>query len=423
MPEIKGWCPGALAPMASGDGLLIRPKIVGSQLTLACAKEIAALSEACGNGRIDLSQRAQLQLRGLSAATLCEAQARLAAIDLLAPDAETEAVLNIVSSPLPKGAFDADVMAKSLAAAIAKDAALRALPGKFLFLVDHGGAPGLADVGADIRLEAHGQRIAVVIDGARQCAAICERSAAIDAALALARAFVSSRAERPLALRRMRALVGEIGADAVFCAAEVGYAPYRSLCARASREVFLGARSVGGAPFFAGLAAPHGRLQAQNFAKFVLAAERAGATELRLTPWRSLLAPVASLEAAQAIVSEGEGAGLIGDTHDARLGVVACPGAPECPQALGPTREGLEALADCVRSFAREGIGLHVSGCAKGCAKPSPTPITLVATGKGFDLIYEGRASDAPLKTSLTLEDVARLFTPSRTTESSCPAP
>ena len=38
-----------------------------------------------------------------------------------------------------------------LARAIAEDHALESLPGKFLFLVDDGSAPGLRDVGADIR--------------------------------------------------------------------------------------------------------------------------------------------------------------------------------------------------------------------------------------------------------------------------------
>ena len=49
-PLIKGWCPGALQPMLSGDGLLMRPKILGSRLTLAQAEEIAGVSRDYGNG-------------------------------------------------------------------------------------------------------------------------------------------------------------------------------------------------------------------------------------------------------------------------------------------------------------------------------------------------------------------------------------
>ncbi len=147
-PEIKGWCPGALRPMQSGDGLLLRAKTVGPRLTALQALELAAIALTCGNGLLDLSQRAQLQLRGVSEATLDEALRRLAGIGLLAEDAGIESVLNILAPPLAgfeAMAFDARQLASELAAAIASDLVLRGLPGKFLFLIDDGADPGLAD--------------------------------------------------------------------------------------------------------------------------------------------------------------------------------------------------------------------------------------------------------------------------------------
>ena len=226
-PEIKGWCPGALTPMESGDGLLMRAKIVGSKLSLTQASEIAAIALDCGNGRIDLSQRAQLQIRGVSETTLAAAQARLKSIGLLAPDAATESRLNIVASPLAGSAsFDANEIAARLARAIAEDQALKALPGKFLFLVDDGSAPGLRDVDADIRLEARGAQFAVVLDGARDQAVIASPAAAIDAAVALARAFIELRAGRAFELRRMRALVDAMGAEPLLRASGLKSEPY-----------------------------------------------------------------------------------------------------------------------------------------------------------------------------------------------------
>ena len=181
-----------LTPMQSGDGLLLRAKIIGSKLSLTQAGEIAAIALDCGNGRIDLSQRAQLQIRGVTETTLAAAQARLKSIGLLALDAATESRLNIVASPLAGSAsFDANEITARLARAIAEDQALELLPGKFLFLVDEGSAPGLRDVGADIRLEAQGAQFAVMPDGARDQAVVASPAAAIDAALSLARAFIN----------------------------------------------------------------------------------------------------------------------------------------------------------------------------------------------------------------------------------------
>ncbi len=403
-PEIKGWCPGALAPMESGDGLLMRAKIAGSRLTLAQAKEVAEIARDCGNGLIDLSQRAQLQMRGLRAEGCAAAQARLGLIGLLAPNASTEAVLNIIASPLPGGA---DAIVAKLAHAIAADDELKALPGKFLFLVDDGGAPGLANVAADIRLEAQGEAVAVVVDGARDQAIVALPEAAIAAALALARAFVTLRAERPFALRRMRALVAEQGVEALLQTANLRAEPYRSACQSASLEALLGAHKIGEI-CFAGAAAPYGRLRAEELAGLAEAAAEAGATELRLTPWRAMLAPTPSIAEAERIAAAAAQLGFVVDAKDARLAIAACPGAPECPQAQGSTREGLVTLARFAREFSQDGIGLHVSGCAKGCAKPSPTPVTLVLRSGGFDLVYDGLASDEPAAAGLTLDEVVK---------------
>ena len=68
--DIKGWCPGALRPMASGDGLVVRIRPHGGRLSAAQAAGIAAAALAHGNGEIDLSARANLQLRGIAPATV-----------------------------------------------------------------------------------------------------------------------------------------------------------------------------------------------------------------------------------------------------------------------------------------------------------------------------------------------------------------
>ncbi len=420
-PEIKGWCPGALTPMESGDGLLMRAKIVGSKLSLTQLSEIAAIALGCGNGRIDLSQRAQLQIRGVSETPLAAAQARLKSIGLLARDAATESRLNIVASPLAGSAtFDANEIAARLARAIAEDQALQSLPGKFLFLVDDGSAPGLRDVDADIRLEARGAQFAVVLDGARDQAVIAPPAAAIDAAVSLARAFTQLRAGRAFELRRMRALVDAMGAEPLLRASELTSEPYSSTCRQSALSDLLGARRVG-EDFFAGFAAPFGRFLAGEFADLAEAISEEGAKELRLTPWRAILAPTRSLEQAARIAAAARARGFIVNAGDARLAIAACPGAPECSQAKGPTRIGLDAIAGAAKALSRGGIGAHVSGCAKGCAKPSATPLTLVADGGLFDLIHNGGASDAPAATGLTLAEIADVVARNGLMEASWP--
>jgi precorrin-3B synthase len=42
---------------------------------------------------------------------------------------------------------------------------------------------------------------------------------------------------------------------------------------------------------------------------------------------------------------------------------------------------------------------VHLSGCAKGCAHPRASPLTLVGTTEGYGIIVGGSARSSPLAT------------------------
>ena len=46
--------------------------------------------------------------------------------------------------------------------------------------------------------------------------------------------------------------------------------------------------------------------------------------------------------------------------------------------------------------FAGQGLAVHVSGCAKGCAHPTPAPLTIVGTEQGCGLIANDTARTTP---------------------------
>jgi precorrin-3B synthase len=74
------------------------------------------------------------------------------------------------------------------------------------------------------------------------------------------------------------------------------------------------------------------------------------------------------------------------------LRVIACTGAPVCPEAFAETRELASMLAPHIPPDKK----LHVSGCRKGCAHPAPSALTLVGTADGLDLVRDGSPRDAP---------------------------
>ena len=65
-PRVRGWCPGALRPMLSGDGMLLRVRPMLGEVSAEAMRGLCDLAGRHGNGLIDLTSRANLQLRGAS---------------------------------------------------------------------------------------------------------------------------------------------------------------------------------------------------------------------------------------------------------------------------------------------------------------------------------------------------------------------
>ena len=97
--------------------------------------------------------------------------------------------------------------------------------------------------------------------------------------------------------------------------------------------------------------------------------------------------------------------GLVTRADDPLLRVVACTGAPACPEAQVETRRLAASLAPHLAPDTR----VHVSGCAKGCAHPNASDITLVGTPQGLDLVRDGSPRDVPVQRGLTIADVRAL--------------
>ncbi len=352
----KGWCPGALRPMMARDGLLVRLKITGGIVPARLALALADLAERHGNGLLDLSARANLQLRGVREESLTALLEGLKALELLDDDAGAEAVRNVLSSPLaglgacppprrgggasreawgkgqpplhpfqsmgsnspdtearhpppPPSAIrlprftgdnhpDVRPIVAALEHALVASPALRALPAKFGFVVDDGGAPSLAGVTADIRFDWD----------AAQCAFAVGLGGTAADALALGLVAPETLVERAMALahrllahpgepRRLGRLIREIGPEAALLwfatnrspVIPGSAAPKRNDKRRSAAEAIVGFHTFALVPTL-GLAVPFGRLDAAMLRAAARLAE-AGTGELRLTPWRTILVP------------------------------------------------------------------------------------------------------------------------------------
>jgi precorrin-3B synthase len=411
-PYRKGWCPGALKPMETGDGLLARVRAPRGRLSLDQATALADAAIACCNGAIGLSSRANLHLRGLSEQTLPDLHVRLEAAELIDANPEIERLWNIVASPLddldPEALLDLGPSVAALEKRLADDEDLRQLPAKFSFVFDAQGRLPLGDVDADIRFEAsRNGAIAVYLAGDDALAARCAPDETGDIAARLCLAFLVLAGAGEAAPRRMRALVERSGAPAVFAQARCETKPRWRWRRRASLRDILGAREFGGG-VVVGAAAPLGEIEAVRFKALIERARALNARSLRLTPWRAFLVVGVEPLGAESQVHSMNELGFIVDPDDPRLRIAACPGAPACMH--GHLRVRDDATRWAAKLPKGDDVILHVSGCAKGCARPTATAATFTATATGYDLILDGRAGDPPVRRGLSSAEVARLL-------------
>ncbi|MBB3265609.1 precorrin-3B synthase [Azospirillum sp. OGB3] len=425
-PRRRGMCPGVLAPMEVGDGLLVRVRVPAGVLPAASAKRIAELGRRYGNGLVDLSHRGNLQLRGVDAADMAALIAELRTLGYVSEDAESEAVRNVLTSPTAglDGTAVLDVRPHALAldARLASDRDLHRLPPKFGWLVDGGGQATLFDSSTDVRFDAvDGPLFRVGLGGTVESAALlgyCRPDDLVELAAALARAFLDLRQTLAEPPRRMAGLVKTLGVEALrervaglLSCPHPSHAAHGPLPFPASQErefqsppqrsgegsgwgqtpptrVFLGPQ-----PFWLGVAFPFGRLDVDK-----LEALAALTHEIRITPWRALLLAAPQDGAAEKATALG---GIL-DHHDIRLKLTACSGVTGCDVGTTDTHADGLAIAERAAGLLEAVRMVHVSGCAKGCAHPGAADVTLTAREGVYDVALNTAPGGTPWRSALT---------------------
>lgn len=135
-------CPGAFRPWPAGDGLLVRLRLIGGLVATSSLRALCDVSAAYGDGRIHLTSRANLQLRGLPGSSSVLDPSALNALRAtgLLPSETHELVRNVLVSPggSSGGVADLQPVAARLDALLCADPLLASLSGRFLFVLDDG---------------------------------------------------------------------------------------------------------------------------------------------------------------------------------------------------------------------------------------------------------------------------------------------
>jgi precorrin-3B synthase len=413
-PVPREACPSLVAPMATGDGLIARLLPADGEMPVAALAAIAAAAARFGNGVVEVTQRGSLQVRGLSATTAKDLERAVHAAGASPPPGPPVHVGPLagldraeIADPRPLAAL----LRTGLAAVVTASS-----PAKLAIVVDGGGAYGLDALSADLRL------VAVRTSGAPAwrletddgpVSPPLQSVEAVAAAVSFVAGLDRSRRKRP----RPRVPMAPVG-------------------------VLHAAGSLGDAAV--GVVVPFGFTDAGRLATIAAAARQAGTETVRLAPGHGLVfvgpgagtardsrddagasgrdvaggrgvaggggvagaPPPGEDRAAQAcgfspaaLLAAAAELGFIVRRDDPRLALSVCAGAPACGSGEAPTRALADAVVAAAAPLIAAGGGVHLSGCAKGCARAAPADLTIVGIGGRYGLVRDGRAGDLPVET------------------------
>jgi precorrin-3B synthase len=389
--------------MESGDGLLVRVRARHGARGIRASdvRAVAQLAAAHGNGLLEVTRRARLQVRGVRAESLAALQRAIVELGLAADCAELEqsadALIVNPWSGLSPACAELDAIAGALERAFAQSRVCEGASSKLGIVLDSGYA--LLDIAADIHVNVEAERVnrasIHVASGVGRWSYLLECDVADVARTVVA--LLSGLRES--SCERIRELVDTVGVDALRERSNIR--PHRSDSTKTLHFSKIGAPGGDadtrewlefGLPFGAG--------DPTSWAQLALIAEGCGSNEVRVTPFRTVIVLGVAREQRTAALELAKAAGWITDPSDPLLRVAACPGAPKCTAGAGETRTFARELAPLLGA----GESLHVSGCAKGCAQNGAASITVVRRADGCNLGFG--------LTTLQTAETARLSLP-----------
>ncbi|WP_092627281.1 precorrin-3B synthase [Actinopolyspora mzabensis] len=416
-------CPGALRVHQAADGGLARVRVPGGRLELRQLRALTKAAVELGNSTVELTSRANLQLRGVEAPD--ELGRLLAEVGLL-PSLTHERVRNIIAAPYAgldgRGRLGSvRWLAAELDALLCAEPALAELSGRFLFTVDDGSGD-LARLRADVGLlPVSSDSVAVLLAG-RDSGVRVPPGAAPAAAVTAACEFLATRerhgatAWRVAELDTLDELIDALRDRAGQCSGSVADVTSRWSVSfaewpKSQERPTVGELTRSEGRVALGVGAPLGRLSPAQLRCIIRAAEAASGT-VRLTPWRTVVVPGVAEEECSTWLSALHSCGLIVETASPFNGATACAGEPGCAKSLADVHRdaarGL-AYAEAVDDGGTDAgvLPVHWAGCSRRCGLPRGPVVEVLASPSGYRVSSTAESGTDTWATAAGTEEVA----------------
>ncbi|MGL5877736.1 MAG: precorrin-3B synthase, partial [Xenococcaceae cyanobacterium] len=381
-------------------------------------RAIADLSESVGDGFVQITNRANLQIRAINEISFDVLQ-HLQAIALASQNKEIDRLRNIMSSPTARidrqQVIDTRPLVKELDKYISSHPHLAELPSKFSVGFDGGEAVSISNFHNEIFLIALKEdsnvyfRLYLSVEKDKppvDAGILLKVEECLPVAIALIQAYLEGvnlytnkidNTKKP----RLRQILQQWGIDSfldrISCYLSFPLL-YQSPISEYSRQ-HQSYRHLGihyqqqeGLSYI-GLVIPLGRLTSQQIKQLACLAEVYGDSTLRLTPWQNLLIPNIPNSKISDLKTKITDLGLSYSPNHPCSALVACTGNIGCASSATDTKNHALVLAKYLedRLIFNQPVNIHFTGCSKSCAQNSMSDITLLgATIQKGDRTVEG---------------------------------
>ena len=394
------------------DAFMCRLRIPNGVLSSWQMRGIANAADSFGGGYVDVTTRANLQIREIPARHAIDILLGVRALGLTSLGAGGDNIRNITGSPTagidPQELIDTRPLCLAMHHYILNHREMYGLPRKFNISFDGGGrvvamedtndigfvatrvisGSGLVP-GVYFRLQLGG--ISGHRDLAFESGALLEPGECVSVAGAILRVFIQHGDRTNRRRARLKYVLEQMGREAFLSAVEAEWgAPLRRsagvtmvprLLADKHGHVGIHPQSQAGRHYL-GVVLPVGRITTHQLRGLTDLAERFGSGTVRLTVWQNLLLPDVADANLAACIACIRALGLDIAASTARRGLVACTGNTGCKFAAANTKAHALQLADYLDTrLALSGpINIHLTGCRNSCAQHYVGDIGLLAT-------------------------------------------
>ncbi len=407
------------------DSFMCRMRMPGGILSAAQFRGVADMADDLAGGFVDVTTRANLQIREIPARHAIEVLNRLADLGLTSKGAGADNVRNVTGSPTagidPQELIDTRPVARQIHHHILNHRELFGLPRKFNIAFDGGGRVPVLEDTNDIAFSAVriGDEILYALalggitghsDFARSTGVVVPPDETTEICDAILRVFITHGDRTSRKTSRLKYLLDRWGFDKFLeeVEAQLGRTLRRveNLGPRLPQEKHghLGVHDQKQpGQHYVGVTAAVGRLTSDQVRGLARIAERLGSGTIRLTVWQNLLiSDIATADLPAAL--EGIAAlGLSWEASAIRGGLIACTGNAGCKFAASNTKSHAVQLIEFLdpRITVTHPINIHLTGCPNSCAQHLVGDIGLLGarvdlggddTVEGYDLHVGGGA-------------------------------